>query len=156
MLLRIDRNNSFEIQNLVCDFNGTIALDGKLFVTIREKFLRIHALGISVWVITADTHGNAAQQLESYDCQLKIIGEDAQDVEKQKFIHSLGVHKVCAIGNGRNDRLMLRDAALGICVVQDEGCAADTLMAADVVVKTFDDALDLLLNSQRLKATLRT
>ena len=60
------------------------------------------------------------------------------------------------MGNGRNDRLMLDEAALGVVVVQREGAAVETLLAADVVCQSIVDALDLLLNPLRLKATLRS
>ena len=61
-----------------------------------------------------------------------------------------------AIGNGRNDRLMLRDAVLGIALVQTEGAAAEAIANADVVCTHILDALDLLANPLRLAATLRS
>ena len=61
-----------------------------------------------------------------------------------------------AAGNGRNDRLMLKDSALGIVVIQTEGTAVEALSAADLVVPGILEALDLLLHRRRLKATLRT
>ncbi len=63
--------------------------------------------------------------------------------------------RVVAIGNGRNDRMMLDAAALGIAVCGAEGAAAETLEAADIVVGRIVDALDLLLHPKRLVATLR-
>ena len=62
---------------------------------------------------------------------------------------------VC-IGNGRNDRLMLKSAALGLAVVLAEGIAGETIPAADVISRSINDALDLLLNPLRLTATLRS
>ena len=60
-----------------------------------------------------------------------------------------------AIGTGANEADMLREAALGIAVVGPEGLAGGALAAADVVVASIDDALGLLVNSNRLSATLR-
>lgn len=51
---------------------------------------------------------------------------------------------------------MLVTAVLGIAIVQEEGAAAATLMAADVIVPSITAALDLLLRPLRLTATLRT
>jgi len=62
---------------------------------------------------------------------------------------------VVAIGNGANDAAMLQEAALGIAVLGPEGLAAEALLAADVVVASIEDALDLLLRPHRLVATLR-
>ena len=50
---------------------------------------------------------------------------------------------------------MLQEAALGIAVLGPEGLAAEALLAADVVVASIEDALDLLLRPHRLVATLR-
>jgi soluble P-type ATPase len=61
---------------------------------------------------------------------------------------------VC-IGNGRNDRLMVAAAGLGIAVIQGEGAAVETLNAARVAVPDIGVALGLLLNPARLVATLR-
>jgi soluble P-type ATPase len=44
---------------------------------------------------------------------------------------------------------------VGIAVVEGEGAAVATLLAADVVTRDIHDALDLLLSPRRLVATLR-
>jgi len=62
---------------------------------------------------------------------------------------------VVAIGNGRNDHLMLGKAALGIAVILGEGAAIETLEAADVATTSITAALDLLISPKRLIATLR-
>ena len=67
----------------------------------------------------------------------------------------LGREQCVGIGNGRNDRLMLQAAALGIVVMQAEGAAVETMLAADVVVPDITIGLDLLLHPLRLVATLR-
>jgi soluble P-type ATPase len=59
------------------------------------------------------------------------------------------------MGNGRNDRLMLQTAALGVAVCQAEGAAVQTMLAADVIVPDTQAALDLLIYPLRLVATLR-
>ena len=45
---------------------------------------------------------------------------------------------------------------LSICVMGKEGCCGALLMHCDIVVTSIDDALDLLLKTGRLRATLRT
>jgi soluble P-type ATPase len=62
---------------------------------------------------------------------------------------------VC-VGNGRNDRLMLQVAGLGIVVVQAEGAAVQTALAADILSPDILTALDLLIHPLRLVATLRS
>jgi soluble P-type ATPase len=60
-----------------------------------------------------------------------------------------------AVGNGRNDVLMLRAAALGIVVVGPEGASARAVEAADVVAGSMPHALALLAEPAMLTATLR-
>jgi len=74
---------------------------------------------------------------------------------KKNHIQNSDSNHVIAIGNGRNDRLMLKEAALGIALIQEEGASAESILAADLVCKPVNDALDLLINSKRLVASLR-
>ena len=50
---------------------------------------------------------------------------------------------------------MLKAASLGVLVRQREGAAGEALTAADVLAPGIVEALDLLLQPQRLVATLR-
>jgi len=42
-----------------------------------------------------------------------------------------------------------------ICVIGKEGCCGALLQHCDILVTSIEDALDLLLKPQRLRATLR-
>jgi soluble P-type ATPase len=90
------------------------------------------------------------------ECRLEILERGREDRAKAAYVRQLGAGRVACIGNGRNDRLMLRVAGLGIAVVQAEGASAEALAAADLVVPTASDALDLLLRPRRLPASLRS
>lgn len=142
------------LEHLVLDFNGTLAVDGELVPGVGERLVAA-AARLSVHVLTADTHGTAARVLAGLPCALAVVPHSDQAEAKLRFVESLGAQRVVAIGNGRNDRLMLAAARLGIAVVQREGAAAETIAAADVVVRSIDDALDLLAYPLRLVATLR-
>jgi soluble P-type ATPase len=76
-------------------------------------------------------------------------------VEKLNYLQRLDANCCACLGNGRNDVLMLKNAALGIAVVGKEGAAVEAILAARVVALSILDALDLLLRPLRLKATLR-
>lgn len=71
-------------------------------------------------------------------------------------MRELGARACVCLGNGRNDQLMLQDAALGIAVLGPEGAAGGALMAADLAAPGIEPALELLLKPQRLCATLRS
>ncbi len=145
---------ALRIKHLVLDYNGTLALDGELLFGVIEK-LTVLAKHLKVHVITADTFGKVQEKLEGVPCDLTIIGPEAQDRQKSRYIEALGSGRVAAVGNGRNDVLMLQNAALGICLIQGEGASAAAIGAADIVCTNILDVLDLLLNPARLQATLR-
>lgn len=143
------------LQHLVMDYNGTLALDGRLLEGVRFR-LESLADRLHLHVITADTFGLAREELAGVRCELVILPGDEQAVAKLDYIRNLRLDGVAAIGNGRNDRLMLAAAKLGIAVVQEEGAAFEALSAADVVISDIRTALDMLLFPKRLIATLRS
>ncbi len=145
---------SMQFEHLVMDYNGTLAVDGEIEPGVAPA-LEALAPHLQIHVITADTFGLAAERLAGYPAKLSILPPGAQDVAKLNYVDALGCAGSVAIGNGRNDRLMLRHAGLGIAVMLDEGTAFETLAAADVVCRGIRSALDLLVHPLRLKATLR-
>lgn len=46
-------------------------------------------------------------------------------------------------------------ADLSICIIEGEGCAGKLLSHSDIIVKSIDDAFELVFNTNRIKATLR-
>lgn len=153
--IKIPGYRDLRLNQLVLDFNGTIACDGKLIGGLAEK-LEILSKQLSIHVITADTHGFAAEQLKDLPCTLKILSDGQQEEAKASFVNNLGANQVVAIGNGRNDRKMLQVAEIGIAVISPEAVAVDTLLAADIIANDIISALDLLLKPLRLVATLRS
>lgn len=144
-----------QLEHLVMDYNGTLAVDGIFIPGVKEK-LRLLAKKLNPHIITADTFGKIKEQAKGLPLIVVVAGKDDQAGEKLRYVQKLGVEKTVAIGNGRNDRLMLKAARLGITCLQAEGTASETMREADVVVKEINDAFDLLLNPLRLKATLRS
>lgn len=142
------------IAHLVLDFNGTLAVDGRLRPGVKRRVARL-SRQLRVHVLTADTFGRARAELRGMRCEIVILGSRRQDRAKAAYVRRLGAARTASIGNGRNDRLMLRAGALGIAVVQREGAASEALLAADLVVADVRDALDLFLELLRLVATLR-
>jgi soluble P-type ATPase len=143
------------LQHLVLDYNGTLARDGELFDGIRERLVAL-ADQLRIHVVTADTFGKAGAQLLGIPCGLTILPVEDQDRSKLAYVQQLGAERTVCIGNGRNDRMMLRAAGLGIAVVQAEGVAGQAVLAADVLAPDILAALDLLTHPLRLVATLRS
>jgi soluble P-type ATPase len=142
------------LEHLVLDYNGTLACDGTLLPGVRER-LRILADRLTLHVLTADTFGTAKSELEDIPCQLTVLPSEGQAEAKAAHVRQLGAETTVCIGNGRNDRLMVEAAVLGIAVLQEEGAAKECLIAARVVCRDIRDALDLLRLPLRLTATLR-
>jgi soluble P-type ATPase len=146
---------ALRLEHLVLDYNGTLACDGELLDGVKDRLdalagtLRIH-------ILTADTFGKARAQLVGIRCDLSILPVEDQDRRKLEYIQGLGPETTVCVGNGRNDRLMLREAGLGIAVVQAEGAAVQTVLVADVLSPSILTALDLLTHPLRLVATLRS
>ncbi len=143
------------LSHVVLDYNGTIAIDGKLMDGVKER-LKTLARSIDVHVLTADTFGSVRKALSDVPCKLSVMPVDSQAQAKLDYVRLLGCDRTVCIGNGRNDMLMLKDAALGIALIQTEGCSVQTMLAADVAALSALDALDLLLHPLRLTATLRS
>lgn len=142
------------LEYLVSDFTGTLSVDGRLMPGVKERLNSI-AEFLQIHILTADTFGKAQAELEGIKCDIHILTGDNHDVQKQHYVNDLGHDKVIAFGNGKNDRLMLKAAKIGVAVCLNEGCAVDAIQASDILTTSITDALDLLLSPKRLKATLR-
>jgi len=152
--LSIPGRGALQIEHLVTDVNGTLAIDGQLISGLKQRiaFLRDR---ITVHLLTADTHGRQSLIDEQLALRAVRIQAGNEAAQKAEYVRSLGSDTVAAIGQGANDSAMLKEAALGICVMSQEGAAVDTLLAADLVVPDIFAALDLLEKPLRITASLR-
>ena len=155
MTIDIPGYKRLEIQHVVCDYNGTIAVDGKMIDGVSE-IINDLSKDLDFHVITADTFGFVEHELEHVHCKLVKISIQNQAVAKLEYVLSLGKDKTVCIGNGNNDRLMVKEAALGIALLQEEGTCTETLLASDVVCKSAIDAFGYFKEPKRLIATLRS
>jgi soluble P-type ATPase len=155
-MIRIDipGDAPLELENVVCDYNGTLARDGRLLPGVHDRLVAL-AHQLTVHVVTADTFGTARAGLSDLEGRLTVLAAGNQAAAKATYVNECGAARTVAIGNGQNDREMLKVARLSIVVLGDEGTAAVALGAATVIARDIRIALDLLLNPQRLVATLR-
>jgi P-type E1-E2 ATPase len=153
--LSIPGQRLIELEHLVCDVNGTLALDGQLLESVARALTDLRDR-LQLHLLTADTHGR--QELIDRQLNVKAVrlqmGEESR--QKADYVRRLGAGRVVAIGQGANDAGMLECARLGICVLSKEGTAVQTLLAADLVVPDIYTALEIIENPLRLVATLRT
>lgn len=149
--LDIPQRGTIELQHAVFDVNGTLAVDGVAMPTVAER-LKILSDKVTIHLLSAGTHGKTAELEQALGFPLRLI---LRGEEKMRYVQQLGPSGVIAFGNGANDVSMLRLAALGVTVMTSEGMAIRTVQAADIVVRSPLDAIDLLLKPNRLIATLR-
>ena len=150
----IPGRGSYTIEHLVLDLNGTTSLDGNIIKGVTGRLEALSA-NLGITVVTADIHKNAGALLDDLPVSIRVIKETRENEQKLGVVVEKGRDSTVTVGNGCNDVSMLRESAIGICVVGREGASAEAVMASDVVVPTINDALDLLLKPQRLRATLR-
>lgn len=154
MIVDIPGFKKIEIHHLVCDYNGTIANNGKL---IEGVDILINKLSekISVYVITADTFGTVEKELQNAKCTVIKIEKNNQADQKLQLIRKLNPGNTVAFGNGRNDELMLKESIIGIGILENEGIYTKNLLSADILCKSIIDAFELLTIPNKLIATLR-
>jgi P-type E1-E2 ATPase len=152
--LNIPGRGVLQLEHLVSDVNGTLALDGQLPEGLA-RLMRNLRDRLTIHLLTADTHGR--QYLIDQQLGLQAVriqpGEEAR--QKADYVRRLGSEHVVAMGQGANDVEMLREAALGICILSREGVAVETLQAADLLAPDIVTALELLEKPLRLVASLR-
>ncbi len=148
----------YDLSYLVMDLNGTITFDGRLIDGVEDK-LRQVAEVLDIHIITADTN-QTAEKIK--DALSEITGlvfyaleTGRGDLQKLNYIEKLGRERTAAIGNGCNDALMLKEAALGICILGREGASTGALFSSKMVFSDIRDALDIFLKPNRMIATLR-
>jgi P-type E1-E2 ATPase len=152
--LNIPGRGTLQLEHLVTDVNGTLAVDGQLFEGLA-RLLRLLSDRLEIHMLTADTHGQQVHIDSRLGMQAVRVQPGNEAAQKAEFVRNLGAEQVIAIGQGANDAAMLKSAALGICVMSVEGTAVETLLSADLVVPDIFTALALLEKPLRIVASLR-
>lgn len=152
--VKIPGRESLQLQHLVCDVNGTLALDGHLLEGVIEKIFELKKV-INIHLITANTNGRQSEIDQALQLKAVLLTAGNEDQQKVDYLRSLGADQTAAIGQGANDRLMLKEAALGICILSREGAATETFLASHLVMPDILSALELFAHPNRITATLR-
>lgn len=154
MKLTIPGYKELNLSYLVLDYNGTIALDGTIPQEVKDALIRLSA-ALTIYVLTADTHGTAQAMCEGLPLTIMTFPSDSAMNSKLDIVRSLGPDSCVSIGNGRNDCLMCRESALSIAVLGEEGACSSLISSSDICTRSILDALSLFEKPKRLIATLR-
>lgn len=152
--LNIPGKEEIVIENILLDFNGTIALDGVLLSGVSALINKL-AKQLQLYVVTADTNQNVEKALAGMPCHLINLSCSPNYSDKLSLLNELGPEKTVSIGNGANDYEVLNAAIIGIAILQNEGLSFNALKGADMVCLSILDALNCVLKPNRLVATLR-
>jgi soluble P-type ATPase len=125
---------------------------------VRERLVRLAEL-VDIHVVTSDSYGTAEEQLKGLPLICRRLEAANEDVQKRRYAEGLDPRHVASFGNGNNDRLHMKlvkeSGGVTIAVDNGEGCAHEAIRNANVIVTGAVNALDLLLEPIRLRATLR-
>lgn len=142
------------IEHLVLDYNGTVAEDGQLIDGVEERMRALKDI-VNIHVLTADTYGTVRAQCDPIGVHVETFPRAGAAECKLEIVQRLGSHVMC-VGNGFNDVLMFDAADLSVAVLEKEGTYAGLIAHADIVTRSIVDAFDLLIRTDRMRATLRT
>jgi P-type E1-E2 ATPase len=152
--LNIPGRGNIQLEHLVSDVNGTIAVDGQLIDGVARIF-EILQDRLKLHLLTSNTHGNQAAIDEQLNLQAVIINPGHESIQKAEYVQHLGSEQVIAFGQGANDAEMLKSAAIGVCVLSKEGTSVEALTSADIIASNIFQAFELIENPIRLIAGLR-
>ena len=154
LAIDIPGRGQLQLEHLVFDVNGTLAVDGVLIDGVVAGLERLRGT-LDIHLLTADTHGRQAELDRQLGLTAVRIPPGGEAEAKAAFVQDLGADRVLAIGQGANDAGMLREAAIGVAVLSAEGTSTEALQAADLVVPDIVLGLALVEHPIRLKASLR-
>ncbi len=152
--LNIPGRGTIKIEHLVCDVNGTLAVDGQLLEGLVRILTSLRDR-VTLHLLTADTHGRQQTIDQQLNIQAVRVKQGDEAHQKATYVEKLGPERVVAIGQGANDAAMLKAAAIGISILSSEGAARETLLAADLIMPDIFAALELFEKPLRMVATLR-
>ena len=109
--IAIPSQRVLRLEYLLLDVNGTIALDGRLVSGVRERMERLSG-SLDVWLVSADTQGTLTDVATTLQAKARRLQSGDEATQKVALVGELGAERVVAIGNGANDTMMLRQAAL--------------------------------------------
>lgn len=152
--VKIPGYKNLNIENIVFDYNGTIAVDGVVSEDIKKE-LKDMSKYLNIHIVTADTYGNVKKQCQGLPVEVQTFPGDNAAVHKKEIVKKLGEQCTAAVGNGINDVEMFKISALAVAVIEEEGCAAQAIMNSHIAVKSIKDLFHMFMKKNRIKATLR-
>lgn len=152
MKYNINGVGEIEINTIVMDINGTLALRGKIITGVKNKLSELKEKGFKLILVSSDQRGNA-QEIAN-DLEIEFYAAKTLE-EKAEFMQSLNPENTAAIGNARIDIGLFKNAKLSIATLQAEGIHTGIIKHVDIIVPSIIDALNLLLDKYTVESTMK-
>jgi soluble P-type ATPase len=116
--------DGIELDTIILDLNGTIAVNGVLVDGLKDRLNQLKNLGFKIYLFTGDQRGNARDLARDTGIEVQIA---TSAEEKESLTQKLDVDKTVAIGNARIDIGTFKHTKLRIATLQAEGMLHSTL-----------------------------
>jgi len=118
------------ILTVLTDYTGTLSRGGRLDVRVRELLCKL-AEAVDIHVLIADTFDMAEAELKGAPVTVHRLTADRHDVQRRDYGMQVGVGHCAVLGNGNNDRLLLKTAkgegGIAIAVDKRRGLGQDRI-----------------------------
>jgi soluble P-type ATPase len=141
-----------EINTIVLDLNGTLAVNGIIPAGVEEKLNKLKELGFEIILFTGNQRGDAQVQCDRLGIDFK---QAKTSEEKEALFLEYDVETTAAIGNARIDLGKFKHAKVSVATLQAEGIHTGILSEVDVIVPTINDALQFFIDADVFGATMR-
>lgn len=153
MLYTLTNQAPLEINTIIIDLNGTLAVNGKVATDVKERINSLqNDYGFQIVLLSGDQRGNGSQIAEELGIKFHKAKSQA---EKEQICLEYDCDKLAAIGNARIDIGTFKQAKLAIATLQGEGIHTAIIPHIDIIVPSIANALDLFLDPDTLKATMK-
>ncbi len=152
MKIEIPKGETIEINTIVLDLNGTLAVKGVVSEQTKQLIHKLKTLNYRIVLISGDIRGNAKIISDELGIEL-FLG--ATSLAKAEQMKQFDKETTASIGNARIDIGTFENSKISIATMQSEGIHTGILRYVDILVPTIEDALSLFIDIKSLAGTLR-
>lgn len=152
MIYDIPGQEQLNIKTIILDLNGTLSVAGEVPDGVKERLEILKSKNFHVLFFTGNTRNDADGLAGDLGIEWKLA---KSAIDKRDLALEMEPETCATIGNGLIDLELMKVVKLGIVTLQAEGVHVQTMLEADIIIPTINDALDLFIDEQRLIATLR-
>jgi soluble P-type ATPase len=142
-----------EIEYLLIDFEGTLAMDRRVHPKAKDK-INLLSKRLKIYIFAKEEKERVEEVLKRVKAEIVFLNRGEASKQKLELIQRLGAFRTAVIGNGIDDLSIMKEAALGMVILGKEGTSGVLIQIANLVFTDVIDALDFLLKPLRQRATL--